>query len=277
MQKPKQAGAWSKEQILGVVLAASALLILITVLSKSWITIDDEGGIGPSGLEECRRGMCMSVPWEPVSKHIGGDIPVFATLGMIAGLLAAGAAGAAGVMLFLKKSLAKFPIQPLRIALGVAAFGCTFMAMRILTHDDLGDEASIGWAAILGIAALVTAGVVVQKLVPIVAQHKAAAPAAMPQLGAGGAGPYGQAQPGYGQPPQQGYGQPPQQPGYGQPPQAARPGQPMSPQQMGTAPTMASPTPAAAQPTYPCPRCQKSLVFVAQYQRWFCESCRQYA
>jgi len=30
-------------------------------------------------------------------------------------------------------------------------------------------------------------------------------------------------------------------------------------------------------PSYPCPRCQRPLVWVAQYQRWFCEGCRDYA
>ena len=35
--------------------------------------------------------------------------------------------------------------------------------------------------------------------------------------------------------------------------------------------------PPPAHPTYPCRTCQRPLVFVAQYQRWFCESCRQYA
>lgn len=28
--------------------------------------------------------------------------------------------------------------------------------------------------------------------------------------------------------------------------------------------------------TPPCPRCHRPLTFVAQYQRWFCESCRDY-
>jgi hypothetical protein len=258
---------WTAEQKLAIAFGVCALAVLVTMLSKSWIRIDDEGGLGPSGLEECRRGMCIGVPWEPVSEHIGSDIPVFATLGMIAGILAAVALGAAGVMLFLKKNMAKFPLQPTRIALGLAAFGSTFMTMRILTNDRVGDEASIGWAAIVGIAALVTAGVFLQKLGPIIAQAKGAAPVGTPQLGAGGPGPYGHAQPGHGHPPQHGYGQP----------QHGQPAQPMSPQQMGTAPTMASAPQAAAAPTYPCPRCQKSLVFVAQYQRWFCESCRQYA
>ena len=256
------------EQKLGIGIAVCALAILVTMLSKSWLRFGDEAGVGPSGLERCREGMCIGMPWEPVNEEVGQDVSIFATLGMISGLLAACALGALGVMMFLKKSLAKFPLQPARIALGLAAFGSTFMTMRIITHSDLGDEGSIGWAAVVGIAALVTAGVLLQKIAPMITQQRGAAPMGTPQLGAGGPGPYGHAQPGYGQPPQQGYGQPAQPHGGGQP---------MSPQQMGTAPTMASTPAAAAQPTYPCPRCQKPLVFVAQYQRWFCEACRQYA
>ncbi|MEJ7596706.1 MAG: hypothetical protein WKG01_02250 [Kofleriaceae bacterium] len=37
----------------------------------------------------------------------------------------------------------------------------------------------------------------------------------------------------------------------------------------------AAPIAAAATPSS-CPRCSAALTFVAQYQRWFCERCRQY-
>jgi hypothetical protein len=57
---------------------------------------------------------------------------------------------------------------------------------------------------------------------------------------------------------------------------AAPYGQPQGGAPMGTAPTVAA-APGAQAGTHPCPRCQRGLVFVAQYQRWFCESCKQYA
>jgi hypothetical protein len=43
----------------------------------------------------------------------------------------------------------------------------------------------------------------------------------------------------------------------------------------GATPAAAAATPAAA--TQFCPRCGKPLEFVAQYQRWFCRGCNQYA
>ena len=45
------------------------------------------------------------------------------------------------------------------------------------------------------------------------------------------------------------------------------------------APMMQQPQlpPQMQPPSYPCPRCQRPLVWVAQYQRWFCEACRDYA
>jgi hypothetical protein len=59
-----------------------------------------------------------------------------------------------------------------------------------------------------------------------------------------------------------------------QQPMGAQPGQPMPQQPMMAAqPAMAQ----AAQPQYPCPRCQTPLQWAAQYQRWFCGRCQQYA
>ena len=52
-------------------------------------------------------------------------------------------------------------------------------------------------------------------------------------------------------------------------------------QAAGAQPT-AQPAAAAASTPAPgasqfCPRCGKPLTFVAQYQRWFCQGCQQYA
>lgn len=50
--------------------------------------------------------------------------------------------------------------------------------------------------------------------------------------------------------------------------------QPMQPQMQQ--PQMQQPQ-AAGQQQYPCPRCQTPLQWAAQYQRWFCGRCQQYA
>jgi hypothetical protein len=50
-----------------------------------------------------------------------------------------------------------------------------------------------------------------------------------------------------------------------------------APQQMGTTPMMIGPGGLAAQTASSCPYCRRSLSFITQYQRWFCEACKQYA
>jgi hypothetical protein len=60
-----------------------------------------------------------------------------------------------------------------------------------------------------------------------------------------------------------------------QPPAAAKPTTPAA--------SAATPTPGAAPGATPqgapqfCGRCGKPMTFVAQYQRWFCQGCQQYA
>jgi hypothetical protein len=58
-----------------------------------------------------------------------------------------------------------------------------------------------------------------------------------------------------------------------QPAMGAQPGAPMA---QAAQPQGAQPQGAQPQ-QYPCPRCQAPLQWAAQYQRWFCTRCQQYA
>jgi hypothetical protein len=52
--------------------------------------------------------------------------------------------------------------------------------------------------------------------------------------------------------------------------------QPMQAAQPQWQAQQAQPAMPAAQPNYPCPRCTSTLMWVQEYQRWYCGSCQQY-
>jgi hypothetical protein len=82
---------------------------------------------------------------------------------------------------------------------------------------------------------------------------------------------YAQSSPFFGGSMQLQQGMPMQQGMPGQPMQQGMPGQPMPQQQPMAA------APQGGQQQYPCPRCQAPLQWAAQYNRWFCARCQQYA
>jgi hypothetical protein len=262
-------------------------VLLLGLLSHAWLTAPGgSAGLGPRGLESCRGGGgCESMSWSDLAKDeddIPGDLVAFSYLILIAGVITVLAMVASGAMTLTGK-LKDVPGKPTRALLGVTSGFSAFWLMRLLTLDEM-KGISIGWGSLATFAALITAGVFIQKLITLSAYAKPALPAG-PPMG------YGQPPGGYGQQPPGGYGQQPpmgqQQQAYGQqppmqqpPPMQAPPQQPPAAapqtpppggQNPGLAPTM------AATPSYPCPRCQRPLVFVAQYQRWFCDACKQYA
>jgi hypothetical protein len=264
-------------------------VLLIGLLSHSWLTARGEGGLGPRGVEACGGDECRSISWGDISKDddIPGDLVAFSYLILISGVLAVLAMAGSGAMTLTGK-VKDVPGKATRALLGVNSGFSAFWLMRLLTLDEM-KGASPGLGVILTFAALITGGVFIQKLITLAAYAKPALPSG-PPMGYGqppGAG-YGQPPQGaYGQqPPQGAYGQQPPQGAYGQqpaiqqqpppghqtPPQTPSASPPAAPgQNPGLAPTM------AATPSYPCPRCQRPLVFVAQYQRWFCDACKQYA
>jgi hypothetical protein len=228
-------------QNLAIAMLVCAVAILIATFSHSWVTWkeggSESGGIGPMGAEFCGRGDrgCMSPSWSMLeSKRVGmpGDISIWATLSVIGGLAAAGAAGLCGAMILTRKP-EKVPVKPVRYAFSAAAGVMALFAMRLLTAT-IKINLGLSWGTVLGLGGVIAAAAIFQtKLAPWLSTLAPAQATALP-----GGGPF-------------------------QLPVGQMPGQQMQP-------------PPAMQAAPPCPRCQRPLVFVAQYQRWFCEGCKDY-
>ena len=235
------------EQKLAIGMLICAVAIFIGIFNHSWATWkeggNESGGIGPNGAEFCegRVGVCLPVSWKELERaDLPGDLPILATLTMLLGIASGVGAGAAGALVFLKMTY-RIPVKWIRIALGLTAGIGAFFEVRLIMSDrDI--QLGPSWGVFVAMGALVAAGVILQKLAGFVANAPRPAAAQLPGAGATAGLPMNVHAP-----------HAPQQP-----PQQAQP-------------------PAQAHPTYPCPRCQRPLVFVAQYQRWFCESCKQYA
>src|SRR5688572_1363920 len=82
-----------------IALLAATGAMLLAVLTKSWFTAGDDGGVGLLGLEKCRGAICQSATWFDI-KRIPTQIPIFATTALIASLVAIAFLIHASVMLF---------------------------------------------------------------------------------------------------------------------------------------------------------------------------------
>ncbi len=134
------------------------------------------------------------------------------------------------------------PEKFIRIGFGVAASGMSLFLMRLLTADSK-LRLDLSYGGIIGIGALIAAYTLYQKqLEPLLAQLAPAPPPVVP--------------PAYVHPGQGGFAPP-----------AVVAQAPQAPQGGFAAPS---------QSQRPCPRCQRLLTFVPQYQREFCDSCQQY-
>jgi len=233
---------------------------------------------------------------------MAGDISLLGTLALIAGLASAGAAIWMGISVLTRKPF-KLQEKLVRIVFGVASFAMSFFLMRLLT-SDVKIKLGISYGGILGIGGLVAAWTLYQKqLKPFLdALTPAGAPGAMPPGFAPppyyppqGALPPGGFAPPQGAPPPGAFA-PQGQPTGSSPfvPQGAPPPGAFAPQVQPTGPSPFAPpgaapqAPQAAAPSgpgayappsqsqRPCPRCQRLLTFVPQYQREFCDSCQQY-
>ena len=207
------------------------------------------GGLGPLGGDFCgRRGECQAISWamlESPRVKLAGDISLLGTLAMIGGLAAASIAIWMGVSVLTRKRFT-LPEKFIRIGFGGAASFMSLFLMRLLTSGSK-LRFDLSYGGIIGIGALVAAYALYQKRrEPILAQLSPAPPPVVPPAyvhpGAGGFAP-----PAYGQQPSQ-FAPPAPQGGFAAPSQSQR----------------------------PCPRCQRLLTFVPQYQREFCDSCQQY-
>jgi hypothetical protein len=280
-------------------LAASALLMFVGLLSKSWVTAsagfrDMKVAIGPLGAEACAGSICRDTPTD----KLPGDVVLVMWIAVIAGFASVALAGWLGGATLLGKRDKYPPVKLAQLAFGLATFAFVFFIIRMFSEGTRG--LGPGWASFPAIIGVVLASVGLKKLRPFLPEAVPGAPAMQayghpPQAPHGqpygqpphGAPPqqqpYGQPQASYGQQPPQAYGQPQgapplQQPyAHGQPPQQPYAHPHGVPSQAGQPPGISPPGPPPQQQAVPgCPRCGQPLQFVAQYQRWFCAREQQY-
>jgi len=230
-----------------MVLVAGVLIVAATI-SKSWFGATERGAgihIGPLGAEVCMMGGACADTSIPSGK-LGGDIEIMMMLAALAGFVSAAGCAWFGFFALTGKKDKLPPVKLLQLVLGVASFSFAYFTIRMLTKQEL-KELGPSWAMFVGIGGVILGSVGVLRLKPHLPNAGASAFSALPWQ-------QQQQQP-HGQQPVQG-----QQP-YGQPPMQQPPMQQQQP-------------PAAA--SHPCPRCGQPLVFVQQYQRWFCQREQQY-
>ena len=260
------------------------------------------------------KSECKTVTYTDEMKHMKGkDIGMVIGGAIAAGwaTLAAIMLGINAFLVFSGKGKKIFGVLGI-VFTGIAFFGMAIFLACV--PEDLSKHASHGYSMfvfILGIGAAVAGSIMSFKEIAgggavgarpgAYGQPGYGQPPMVGQQPMGGASGYGQpgagpGQSGYGQPPmgapmggQPGYGQQPMggqpmggQPGYGQQAMGGQPGQPGYGQQpMGGQPQQAYGQPqgapqGGAQAAPACTRCGRPTTYVAQYQRYFCQSCNQY-
>jgi len=130
------------------ILFGIAGLLLIGLFTRDWMSADD-GGLGLSGMKQCRAHDCMGRSWFDVP-HVPVSIVLVASLGIIAGVLAAGFLAHAGAMVVQGRAN---DIQPGRVksALGITlGVGVIFM-IRIFSEAHSGLH--VGWSSIVTLLA----------------------------------------------------------------------------------------------------------------------------
>jgi hypothetical protein len=149
MYPPPAAPPASSTHVLGgVLMLVSALLILLGLVTKSFVTAsreDNSVGIGYLGAEVCSDGHCQSFDWDQMGSDVKSDIKAVRWLGLIAGVGAIGLAVVAGIFAFQRK---KFPGVVLHSVLGVAAFAFVYFVLRWIaeTHGDISPLPGLSFA-----------------------------------------------------------------------------------------------------------------------------------
>jgi hypothetical protein len=118
----------------GALLLVSALLILLGLVTKSFVTAsreDNSVGIGYLGAEVCGEGHCRSFDWDQMGSDVKSDIKAVRWLGLFAGVGAIGVAVVAGIFAFQRK---RFPGAVLHSVLGVAAFAFVYFVIRWISE-----------------------------------------------------------------------------------------------------------------------------------------------
>jgi hypothetical protein len=162
MAQPETSTTADKARIAGIALLVATGLILIAALSKAWFTAGDSGGVGLLGLEKCRRGLCESATWFDI-KRIPTQIPIFATVALIASLAAVAFLIHTGVMLLQNRPEA-IKLKLLSQVLGLTSFGMVAFVFS-LSIGDWSRGLSMGWSAFLGFGGLIAASAVTALMV----------------------------------------------------------------------------------------------------------------
>lgn len=158
----------SATRIAGITLLAATALLLVAALTKSWFTAGNDGGVGLLGLEKCRGALCQTATWFDI-KRIPAQIPIFATVALIASLGAVAFLIHAGVMLLQHRPEA-IRIKWLSQLLGLASFGLVAFVFS-LSIGEWSRGLALGWSTFVGVGGLVAAAVVTAVLVrPLVAR-----------------------------------------------------------------------------------------------------------
>lgn len=140
-----------------IALVACAALVLIGVVARSWFTARG-GSLGLLGIEECRGGRCMSLNWLDIERA-PGEIKLFASVGLLAGLAAIGFAIQAAVVLF-KGQPQRVLYKWLNGSLAMAAFGCVGFFFTV-GFGELSRKLSFSWAGFFAIGGIIAASVIV--------------------------------------------------------------------------------------------------------------------
>ena len=141
------------------VLCVCAVVIAIGTLSKNWVTAGLGIGVGPTGVEACLGSVCRGLSWRGISR----DIPVFATISLVAGITAAVACGLFGVLVLAERRNKLPAVRRAKLALAIAALAMFVFELRLLLE---GHEVSVSWAGVPILASVLTGAVMLRKLAP---------------------------------------------------------------------------------------------------------------
>ena len=162
MVLPQPTPAEARARAAAIALFVATGLILLAALSKAWFTAGNSGGVGLLGLEKCRGAICESATWFDI-KRIPSQIPIFATVALIASLGAIAFLIHTGVML-LQGRIESVKLKWLSQLLGLTSFGMVAFVFS-LSIGDWSRGLSVGWSTFVGIGGLVAASVVTATMV----------------------------------------------------------------------------------------------------------------
>jgi hypothetical protein len=247
----------------GILVLVAALMILVGVCTRSWFTMNDDGDsmkagltgysicIGSSGYDDYDSGGGDSCHEEFFAGRMGTPKDIFAAgyLGFLFGIGAAACAAVAGIMGLTRKA-ASVPVVIFAVIAGVALADQLYYVVRVQSEFHGEIKPSMGYSMFLAVIGGIGA-LVVQLAVLGPAGRKMRGNTPMMPMGYYGGGPGPMPMPMGAMPQPQHQPMPMQQP-------LAQPSGQQSAMQA-------------------CPRCSGQLQFVAQYQRWYCQQCQQYA